>query len=119
MSETTTVDTFDRISGALDGLTVERVPSNDGSVVLIVERDALHDVLAALRDGAGFESATFVTGVDHFPAEPRYEVVHQLASTRHNDRVRVRTRLAEDDARVPTFTDLWPGAGYALSLIHI
>ena len=25
----------------------------------------------------------------------------------------MRTRLAEDDARVPTCTDLWPGAGYA------
>jgi NADH:ubiquinone oxidoreductase subunit C len=120
---TGTEETLGRIRTSLDGLVqgtegVRFAEPRDGMPCVDVDRAVLHDVLERLRDGAGFETLTLVTGVDRLdpaaarPTEPRFELVHQLCSIRHGDRVRVRTRLASDDARAPTCTDLWPGAGF-------
>ncbi len=101
-----------RIELALAGCAWRLVPACDGLPTLEVAAADVHGVLARLRDAAGFETVTFVTGVDHYPAEPRFEVVHQLLSLAHNDRVRVRTRLASDAPRIASCIDLWPGAAF-------
>ena len=104
--------TLERISSALEGLTFEQRESRDGLVALAVERAALHDVLERLRDAAGFSTITLVTAVDRLPQSPRFELHHQLLALEYVERVRVTTRLLEDDAKAPTCTDLWPGAAY-------
>ena len=113
--------TLERVRAALGELEHELVESRDDCVSIEVEREALHGALARLRDHAAFETVTFVTGIDRsreIELDPlgseraRFEVVHQLHSIEHADRVRVRTAVAEDDARVPTCTDLWPGASF-------
>lgn len=103
--------TRQRVESAL-GASVEFASGNDGMTTIVVARDALHDALARLRDRAGFEQVTLVTAVDRLPDEPRFEIVHQLMSYAHNDRVRVKCRVPDEDPRVPTCTDLWPGANY-------
>jgi NADH-quinone oxidoreductase subunit C len=70
-------------------------------------------VLERLRAGAGFEQCTLITAVDKLPREPRFEVVYQFLSFTHSDRVRVRARLGESDAVLPTCIDLWPGAAFS------
>ena len=91
-----------------------RIGSASLNGMLCVEpaRDAVRDVLERLKQRAGFESVTLVTGVDRDEAVPRFEVIHQLRSLAHSDRVRVRTRLEENDARIATCVDLWSGAGF-------
>jgi NADH-quinone oxidoreductase subunit C len=89
------------------------VPVTDGIACIEVERARLHDVLAALRDGAGFAQCTFVTAIDFYPREPRFQVTHQLLSLEHDDRVRVHTFVRGDDAHVPSCVDLWPGASFS------
>ncbi len=86
-----------------------------GMACLVAGREDLHALLSRLRDLAGFESVTFITGVDHLASqstEPRFEVVYQLLSIQDNQRVRVRVPLRSDDARLPSCVDLWPGAGF-------
>ncbi len=115
---TRTEETLERIRTILAGLDIRLDQARDGMPCVEVERGTLHETLARLRDDAGFQSVTLVTGVDRLDPEatrtrePRFEVVHQLHSLDHNDRVRVRTRVDSEDARVPTCTHLWPGAGY-------
>ncbi len=107
--------TVDRIRTALDGLDVESSEPRDGMPCVEATAETLHEVLARLKADAGFETITLVTCVDRLRdkhPEPRFEVVHQLQSILHADRVRVRTRVAEDAAHVPSCVDLWPGAGF-------
>jgi len=107
--------TVERIQTALDGLDFEFEPSRDGIACVAVQRDAVRAVLARLRDDAAFEALTLITAVDLLDAPratARFEVLHQLHSIEHADRVRLRTRLDEDDATIPTCTDLWLGAGF-------
>jgi len=112
---TTKEETLDRIQGALAGLPAKVVEPRDGMPTLEVDSDALHAVLERMKLGGGFETITLITCVDHLGAEqpgPRFEVVHQLYSIANGDRVRVRTRLTEDEPSVPSCVDLWPGAGF-------
>ncbi len=103
---------MERLRLALEGLSPAFVAARDGTPTLAVERAVLREVLERLRHAAAFESPTLVTGVDRYPATPRFEVVHQFFSLAHQDRVRVRTRVPAEDATVPTCIDLWPGAAY-------
>jgi NADH-quinone oxidoreductase subunit C len=99
------------VDAALEGIAHAWLSPRDGLAALALERAHLAEALRALRQRAGFDSATFVTAVDRFPSAPRFELVHQLHSLAHADRVRLHTRLAEgEDA--PSATDLWPGAAY-------
>ena len=103
--------TLERIAQALEGIDTETTEPRDGMPSLTVAPAVTREVLGRLRDRAGFAVATLVTAVDRTPREPRFDVVHQLWSLDHNDRVRVTTPLA-DGEELATCTDLWPGAAY-------
>lgn len=76
------------------------------------------DAVATLKDG-GFVTCADLTAVDYLrhreralPAavEPeRFEVVANLLSHEHRQRVRVRVQIAESDLACPTLFDLYPG----------
>lgn len=105
-------ETVERVQTALNGLAFEAFESNDSIASFEVQRDVLHDALARLRNDAGFDSVTFITAIDHYGASTgkgRFEVIWQLRASVESDRVRLRVRVSEDDATVPTSTDLWPG----------
>ena len=104
--------TNERIRAALAGIEHEWLAPRDGLAACSLARGALHEALSRLKQQAGFETATLITAVDHPGREPRFELVHQLLSLAHGERVRLHTRLAADDAHAPTCTDLWPGAAY-------
>jgi NADH-quinone oxidoreductase subunit C len=90
-----------------------------GDATLVVERTALVEVLRYCRDEPplAFDVLMDLTAVDNlkYPGRedgPRFEVVYHLYSLAHNHRVRVKTRVDEDDAQVPTAVDLWPIANW-------
>ena len=105
--------TQDRVAAALAGVPHRFVESRDGTPTIEIARDDVREALTRLKSRAGFEANTFVTAVDHFPAEPRFEMGWQFLSYAHNDRVRVHARLSESDARVASIADLWPGASFS------
>jgi len=102
-----------RVLAALEGLQHRFVEPRDAMTTVEIERADLHEVCLRLKQRAGFETNTFVTAVDHYPAAPRFEMAYQFLSYTHNDRVRVHLRLSEDAASVQTITDLWPGASFS------
>jgi len=86
---------------------------------VVVARDALLAVLAHCRDDAAlaFDVLMDLTAVDYlkFPGRedgPRFEVVYHLYSLTHNHRLRLKVRVDEDDASVPSVVALWPIANW-------
>ena len=108
MPETATIE---RVRAALAGIEHRVLSPRDGMPALALRLADLKAALRALEERAGFETATFVTAVDRFGRTPRFELVHQLLSLAHDDRVRLHTALAEGES-APTCTDLWPGASF-------
>jgi len=76
-----------------------------------VDPGALHDVLATCRGDLGYEMLLDVSSVDHLGGEPRFEVVYLLAAVDDSKRLRVKSRVAEDEP-VASATDLWAGADW-------
>jgi NADH-quinone oxidoreductase subunit C len=90
-----------------------------GDHTAVVSREAVLDALGACRDDPtlAFDLLVDVTAVDYqrFPGRedgPRFEVVYHLYSTAQNHRLRVKVRVEEDNARVPTASGLWPIANW-------
>jgi NADH-quinone oxidoreductase subunit C len=102
-----------RLSDATPGAVCEVGAAAD-QPTLYVRRESLAGSCAALRDtpGLGFRLLSDVTAVDWWPAEPRFEVVYHLASFDERQRLRLKVRLAGDDAHLPTVSTIWPAAGW-------
>ncbi|MFL6830339.1 MAG: NADH-quinone oxidoreductase subunit C [Sphingomicrobium sp.] len=82
-------------------------------ITLTVRRDAIADVLKALRDTPDLEYQQLmeIAGVDYPDRAQRFELVYQLLSLTKNRRIRVK--LATDEQTpVPSVTSLWPVAGW-------
>ena len=107
-----TQTTLDRVGAALGDVPFETLETADGMPTIRVAREDVRTVVRQLRDAAGFETITLVTAVDHLPRAPRFEVVHQLLSLAHTDRVRVKAALPEDDPTVDSIVELFPGASF-------
>ena len=80
-----------------------------GDHTAVVTREAIADVLRCCRDdrALAFDVLMDLTAVDYskFPGRedgPRFEVVYHLVSITLNHRLRVKVRVEEDDAVVPS-----------------
>jgi NADH-quinone oxidoreductase subunit C len=101
------------------GAAVVDTHEQHGDATAVLERAALLDALRFCRDepGLAFEVLMDLTGADYltYPGRedgPRFEVVYHLYSLSHNHRVRLKVRLDEDDAVVPSAVGLWPIANW-------
>ena len=81
-------------------------------VILTVDRADLRSVLRAARDDPrlDFRYLRCLSGVDH--TEAGLEVVYHLYSYTHKHNVTIKTRLPQDDARLPSATSIWKGADW-------
>lgn len=100
----------ERFPGAVSG--VHRAAGGDDCA--FVERESIQAVCRHARDepSLAFDMAPYITAVDYLGADPRFEVVYQLYSTRHNHRLRLRVKVPENDPAVPTVTGVWRGADW-------
>ena len=90
-----------------------------GELTVVVKAAEMLDVLARLRDAAGFEQMVDLCGVDYSAYGDdmwdgkRFAVVYHLLSVKHNVRLRVRVFAEEDDFPVlPSVIDIWPSANW-------
>lgn len=82
----------------------------------VVDRDDLIEVATFLRDDptCGFARLSDICAVDYLDQErePRFEMVYHLYAAEQRRYARIRVPVDEDDAIVPTLTDLWAGANW-------
>jgi NADH-quinone oxidoreductase subunit C len=111
-------DILDRLRTRFGAAVVE-THALHGDHTAVVECVAIVDVLRFCRDEAdlGFDMLSDLTAVDFlkFPGRedgPRFEVVYHLYSLTHNHRVRLKVRVDEDEAVVPTAVEVWPIANW-------
>ncbi len=84
-----------------------------GEITLTVPRDAIVEVLRALRDTPGLEYQQLmdIAGVDYPDRAERFEVVYHLLSLTRNRRIRVKVTTGEGDP-IPSAVELWPVVGW-------
>ena len=82
---------------------------------LIIEAQAASviEVLSFLRDDASclFKVLVDISGVDYPEREQRFDVVYNLLSVHHNQRVRVKL-AADETTQVPSVIEIFSSAGW-------
>ena len=115
----------DILRQAVPSASIEVIPSVDMATI-VVDREQLIEIGTVLRDHPGLQFAFLadVTAVDLWPAEPRFEVIYNMACVGEHfltagatspapaRRLRVKVRASGADARVPTVSGVWPTAGW-------
>lgn len=82
-----------------------------GQNYLIADRSIVFNVLQALRDEEQFDYNVDVTAVHYPQREKQFDVLWILYSFARNERIRVKTRLADGES-APTAVPLWPTANW-------
>ena len=100
-----------------DNVSEEAVVDTDfshGRATLEVKPEAIHDVLAWLRDrdDEPYSFLASLHGCDYLPDEPRLGVHYQLLSMERAERLGVKTRVTVEEPRVPSVTDIFPTANF-------
>jgi NADH-quinone oxidoreductase subunit C len=104
-------DVLERVQDRLTPLVAESSFSH-GMLVLILPPAGLLDTVQRLKDEFQFDLFLDVTAVDWLGQEPRFEVVYHFYSTQHRVRVRLKTRVPEQDPTVDSLRPLYGSAGY-------
>jgi NADH-quinone oxidoreductase subunit C len=82
-----------------------------GQNYLMVDRSLIPDFLRLLRDEEQFDYCVDVTAVHYPKREKQFEVIWILYSFERNERVRVKTQIA-DGASIPSCAGIWPTANW-------
>ena len=82
-----------------------------GQNYLSVDRSLIPDILRLLRDEEQFDYCVDVTAVHYPKREKPFDVVWILYSFSRNERVRVKTQIA-DGASIPSSVPMWATANW-------
>jgi NADH-quinone oxidoreductase subunit C len=85
---------------AFSELTIEVAPAN----ILEALRLAKHEL--------NFERLSTVTGVDRYPAEPRFEIVYHLQSIAKKQRLRLKARLPGENPEIESAFAVYRSANW-------
>ena len=94
---------------AIDGLDSFR-----GELTVRVRREYVRPLAEFLAGDSvlAFTYLSDVTGVDRFPAEPRFELNYHLLSISRRDSLRLRVRLPSDLPVIESVVPVWPTANW-------
>ena len=83
-----------------------------GELTLEIAPEKIVAVCGFLKREQKFVRLSTVTGVDRYPAEPRFEVVYHLQSLEPNRRLRLKCRLPGENPEIDSVTSVWRGADW-------
>jgi NADH-quinone oxidoreductase subunit C len=97
---------------AFDPEAIEDTQSFRGELTLFIRPDRLVRICEFLRDAPGlsFKYLSDLTAVDHYPHEPRFEVIYHLLSLRTFERLRLKIRVSGGSPLVDSVVLVWPAA---------
>ena len=82
-----------------------------GQNYLTVDRSLIPDILQLLRDEDQFDYCVDITAVHYPKREKQFDVLWNLYSFPRNERVRVKTQIADGES-LPTVVPIWPTANW-------
>lgn len=93
---------------------VEGAKFDRNELSIYVERTFLRQACLTLKNDPqlSFNALVDVTCVDWYPGDPRFEIVYHLFSTSTKQRVRLKVKLSNDDARVDSLVPVWLSADF-------
>lgn len=82
-----------------------------GQNYLVVDESIVMEVLRFLHDDEQFDYCVDITAVHYPKREKQFDIVYILYSFPRNERIRVKTQIADGQAQ-PTASGIWPTANW-------
>ena len=100
------------IDTTLPGEIVEWTIAHD-ELTIEVDAASLVKILTFLRDDSNclYKQLIDLCGADYPERDRRFDVVYNLLSLSHNQRIRVKVKVGEDE-HVPSVSEVYPSAGW-------
>lgn len=83
-----------------------------GEFSLTIDPGKIVDVCRFLKRDQSFGRLSGITGVDRYPAEPRFELVYFLHSLDRNERLRLKCLLPGQEPSIDSVVPVWKGADW-------
>lgn len=95
---------------------VLEIHAHRGDETAVVRREALKEIAQFVKKDPDFDMSVLMdlSAVDGLRMNwrPRFEVVYHFYSMKKNHRLRIKVRVEEKDAVVPSLVSLWPAANW-------
>ena len=97
-----------------DGILSVETDAERSELTVHVVASKILDIARYLHDApeASFDHITDICSADYPDSLQRFEVIYQLLSLPHGKRIRLKTRLTEDDLAIESVTSVWRGAEF-------
>lgn len=106
----------EKLHEVVDGLVEQfdvQASEFQNEITVMIEPAQIVEVCRLLRDEGGFDMLEDETAVDYWPAEsPRFHVIYQLYSYRHNIRLCLRVPLDGNAPSIPSIESIYPNANW-------
>lgn len=96
---------------AFDGVAAAAKVEFD-ELTIEVEPQHVVEALRIAKHKLGFERLSTVTGVDRFPAEPRFEIVYHLQAIAKKQWLRLKARVSSEHAEIESAFSVYRSANW-------
>lgn len=79
---------------------------------VVVQPDALLDILRLAKDEHGFRQLYDLTAADYLEQEPYFHVIYHLNGLNPPAKLMLKVRVRREDATLPSATSIWPMANW-------
>lgn len=88
------------------------VYQSSGDTFIVISADSLLKIGKRLKVNLHYIYLSDIFGIDRYTSEERFEVVYNLLSLKHHQRLFVKVRCEEENPEVDSATPLWPAANW-------
>ncbi len=80
--------------------------------MIVGEAERIAEVCAVAKNDLAFDYLVDITSIDNYGEDPRFTLVYHLYGYGHLRYLRLKTRVGEEKAEVPTVTGVWRTANW-------
>ncbi|MDZ7720880.1 MAG: NADH-quinone oxidoreductase subunit C [Balneolaceae bacterium] len=88
------------------------VYQSSGDTFIVVDTDSILEISKHLKEKLDYVYLSDVFGIDRYTSEDRFEVVYNLISLKHQQRVFVKVRCEEENPEVDSVIPVWKAANW-------
>ncbi|MBK6507666.1 MAG: NADH-quinone oxidoreductase subunit C [Ignavibacteria bacterium] len=84
----------------------------NGSPGFYIDKDSVIDACRVIKNDLGFRSCVDAISVDRFSKKLRFEMIYNLVSIEHNERIFVKVRLDTKSPAMQSLSQVWDSANW-------
>ena len=88
------------------------VYQSSGDTFVVIDADSILEIGKHLKENLHYVYLSDVFGIDRYTSEERFEVVYNLLSLKHQQRLFVKIRCEEENPEVDSVSGIWKAANW-------